>query len=88
MGCTCGHETYGAHLRAKNIRVAYCNSASNRDATSEKRNQRELALYASTRAQGIQPASTKTGSIREALDTSDRIGRAFDAGSDSRHALE
>lgn len=81
MGCPCNeHATYGAHLRAKNLSITYCASAKNRDATNEKRNRRELNLYASTRAQGIQPETTKTNDIRKALDTSDRLGRAYQPG--------
>lgn len=78
--CDC-HETYGAHLRAKNIRIDGCRSAFGRDRTANTKNQRELSLYANTRKQGIQPSSTKTKDIRHALDQSDRTGRAFDAGS-------
>lgn len=87
MSCSC-HTTYGAHLRAKNIRVEGCRSSFGMDRTANKGNQRELDLYESARKQGIQPAGTKTGQIREALDVSDRIGRAFDAGSDSKHTVE
>lgn len=80
--CTCGagHETYGACLRAKNIRVAYCQSSRNLDSTGEKNKDKELALYQAARKQGVQPASTFTKDIRHALDVSDRTGTAFDAG--------
>lgn len=81
MGCPCGtHATYGAHLRAKKIAVTACASAKGRDATANKRWNRELDLYASARAQGIQPDSTKTPDIRSALDHSDRLGRAYQPG--------
>ena len=81
VGCACGkHATYGAHLRAKNIAVTYCASAKNRDATNEKRNRRELDLYASARSQGVQPETTKTKDIRSALDISDKLGRAYQPG--------
>lgn len=89
MGCPCGtHDTYGAHLRSKNISVTYCASVKNRDASHEKRNQRELDLYASTRKQGIAPAGTHTTQIREALDISDRIGRAYNAAKDDKYVTE
>lgn len=79
--CTCGagHETFGACIRAKNIRVAYCQSASNRDYTAERAKERELAEYKNARAQGIQPASTFTKDIRAAVDVSNATGRAYDA---------
>lgn len=77
-GCDC-HETYGAHLRAKNINIGYCQSARNHDASAEKAKDKELALYKSAKDQGVQPASTKTKDIRDALDLSDQAGRAYDA---------
>jgi hypothetical protein len=83
--CTCGagHPTYGACLRAKNIRIGYCQSWKNFDATRTKNNERELAEYANARRQGIQPAGTQIGQTRSALDMSDRLGRPYDAGSTS-----
>lgn len=87
MSCGC-HETYGAHLRAKNFQVTHCRSSFGRDRTQSKNNQRELDLYASARSQGIQPSGTHTAQVREALDHSDRIGRAFNAGSDSKYVVE
>lgn len=86
MTCRCDpsgeskHETYGACLRAKNLRVAYCQSSRNLDASAEKTKERELDLYAAARRQGIQPASTFTRDVRRALDASDATGTAFDAG--------
>jgi hypothetical protein len=78
-GCGC-HETYGAHLRSKNIHVGYCQSARNLDASAEKAKEKELAFYKDARNQGIQPASTNTKDTRDALDLSDLAGRAYDAG--------
>jgi hypothetical protein len=82
MGCDCGeHSTYGAHLRAKNLSVGYCRSAAGGgDYTAEKRNQKELDLYASARAQGVQPERTRTRDIRKALDLSDQMGKAYQPG--------
>lgn len=79
--CTCGgnHDTFGACMRAKHIRVGYCQSARGLDATAQRNNERELALYKSAREQGVQPAGTRTHQIRYALDQSDQTGRAFDA---------
>lgn len=78
--CEC-HETYGAHLRSKNIAVYGCRDAVNgRDLTWEKRNQRELDLYASARKQGVEPEGTFTHKVREALDWSDKNGRAYKPG--------
>lgn len=85
--CTCGegHETFGACLRAKNIRVAYCQSARNLDASAEKAKERELAGYQAARRQGVQPASTFTKDVRAAMEISDRTGVAFDAGKGPGH---
>ncbi len=80
--CEC-HDTYGAHLRAKRLHVAYCRSAKNFDFTDEKAKEKELALYKDARAQGVQPATTKTKDIRAALDMSDRAGCAYDASNGS-----
>lgn len=80
MTCSCGqgHATYGACLRAKNIRVAYCQSWKGADATRAKNVKRELAAYKSAREQGIQPVGTRMHQVRNALDISDRTGKAFD----------
>lgn len=79
--CTCGqgHETFGACIRAKNLRVGYCQSSRGLDATSERSKDRELADYAAARRQGVQPKSTFTRDIRDAMDVSERTGTAFDA---------
>lgn len=71
--------TYGAYLRAKNMRVGYCKSASGLDASRQKRWDRELAEYADARRQGVQPAGTTTAQTRRALDISDKTGTAYKA---------
>lgn len=73
------HQTFGECQRAKGIRIAYCNSASGKDATRQKRWDRELQDYRDARAQGIQPASTTTAGIRQAVELSQRAGKAWDA---------
>lgn len=79
--CTCGqgHQTFGACIRAKGIRIAYCQSWKGSDYTRSRENDRELAAYQSARAQGIQPAGTQLYQTRAALDHSDSIGAAFNA---------
>jgi hypothetical protein len=44
--------------------------------TSKKWN-KELDLYRSARAQGIQPDGTSTAKIRKAIDVSDKTGHAY-----------
>jgi len=68
-------------MRAKNIRIAYCQSWRNFDYTRAKRVERELSEYKRAREQGIQPAGTKLSQVRDALDISDAIGKPYDAGS-------
>jgi len=77
----CGTEcaTFGECIRAKGLRVGWSKSAIGLDRTGEKRKDKELALYAAARRQGIQPAGTKTAQTRQALDRSDRAGKPFDA---------
>ena len=60
------------------MRVAY-SGVGGLDYSRQKKWDKELELYRSARAQGIQPSSTKTRDIRKALDVSDKTGRAFDA---------
>lgn len=73
------HASFGECIRAKGLRVAYCQSADGKDATRQRQWDRELSLYRSARAQGIQPEGTSTAKIRQALDISDRTGQAFGA---------
>jgi hypothetical protein len=79
--CSCGdgHETYGACLRAKNLRIGYCKSHVGIDYTRQKQWDQELSLYRDARDQGVQPAGTQTHQTRLALDVSDKSGKAFDA---------
>lgn len=46
---------------------------------SAKKWDKELALYRSARAQGIQPDGTSTAKIRKAIDISEKTGRAYGA---------
>jgi len=80
--CTCGlgHLTFGACVRAKGIRIGWCQSVKGLDATAERLKDRELALYKSARDQRIQPDGTTTAQVERALEMSDRTGRAYDGG--------
>lgn len=77
--CDCGCPTYGAHLRAKGLRIGYARSAAGQDASTQKRWDAELEAYRDARSQGIQPAGTSMAKVRAALDASDASGVAFDA---------
>jgi len=73
------HSTWGECARAAGLRVLFAKSAAGLDATAEKKNDRELALYREARAAGVQPAGTTTKAIREAMNLSERAGAAYDA---------
>lgn len=84
MACTTGCptqdcESYGACLKGKSARVAYCNSATGQDYTAQKRHDTELARYKEARAEGIQPAGTKLAQVENAKRISDLTGSAFQA---------
>lgn len=53
--------------------------ASHKKAMSRKKWDGELNAYAEARAQGIQPAGTRMGQIREAEKASETLGRAYSA---------
>jgi hypothetical protein len=78
-GCGEGHATYGACLRAKNIRVGYCRSAVGLDKTRQDRWDAELAAYKAARSEGIQPDGTTMDKINRAKEISDRTGVAYGA---------
>ena len=75
-GCpTQDHSSWGECLRASNLRIAYC-GINGGDATKQKKWDAELQEYRDARAQGIEPASTRTKDIREAVKQSDIRGEA------------
>jgi hypothetical protein len=53
--------------------------ANSRLTMSSKKWDKELALYRSARAQGIQPEGTSTAKIRKAIDASNKTGIAYGA---------
>lgn len=77
-GClTKDHATYGECIRSKSFRIAYCQSASNLDASRQKRWDKELDAYRSAVAQGIEPDSTAGRDIRKAVEWSNETGIAY-----------
>ncbi len=73
-GCkTKDHASYAECLRSAGAQVAPM-------WTNSKAIHSELASYASARKQGIQPASTKTHDIENAVRISDATGVAYKAG--------
>ena len=49
------------------------------DAMSDKKWNNELNAYANARKQGIQPAGTSLKQVQDAVDKSNKAGKAFDA---------
>jgi hypothetical protein len=86
--CGAGHPTYGACLRAKNLRIAYCQSARGHDKTAQDNTDRECNAYRRARSEGIQPGGTTTRAVEYAMSQSDRFGKAFDAGKPFDHLPE
>lgn len=74
------HASWGECARSARLRVAWAASARGLDLSAEKRHERELAEYGDARRQGIQPKTTRTADIRQAVEVSNVTGRAFDAG--------
>lgn len=54
-------------------------ASSNKEVSKKKWNA-ELDAYANARSQGIQPAGTRMGQIERAVEASDTLGKAYDAG--------
>jgi len=73
------HTTFGECIRAMNLKVGYCRSAAGWDLTRQKAWDKELSDYRDARRQGIQPEGTSTAKIRQAVDISNKAGKAFDA---------
>lgn len=69
------HATFGECIRNKGLRVAP-NLA---DTGASKAWDGEIQAYKDARAQGIQPAGTKMHQIREAVEASNAVGKAYDA---------
>ena len=59
--CNCGggHAHWGQCQKSKNLRIAYCNSASGKDKTSQDRLDRDLAMYREASEGGLAPNSTQ-----------------------------
>jgi hypothetical protein len=53
------------------------------DSMSDKKWKAELNLYKSAREQGIQPAGTSTKLVQKAIDDSNKVGKAYDANTNS-----
>ncbi len=69
------HRTFGECMRSKNLNLNP--NLSNTGAT--KAWDGELQAYRDARAQGIQPSGTSMAKVQEAVEISNRTGKAFNA---------
>lgn len=68
------HPTYGACLRAKNLRT---NALDGESLVTQKAADKTLDNYAKARKYGIQPASTRAHDVTAAIRISEKTGTAF-----------
>jgi hypothetical protein len=68
------HATYGACLRAKNLRTSALDGEA---LVVQKRADKTLDDYARARKYGIQPASTRARDVQAAVRISEQTGNAF-----------
>lgn len=71
---TKSHYTFGECMRSKNLQVAPIANL-----VASKEWDRELQEYRDAKRQGINPSSTRTKSTRDAVEISQRTGKAFDS---------
>lgn len=77
-GCrTQDHASYGECLRSKGVDSRNSTQSTDRLYSMESRNAQEITEYKAARAQGIQPAGTKLGQIREAVAASNKADAAL-----------
>lgn len=77
MACTSGcatqdHTSWGECMRAKSLRIAYCNSAAGSDATRQKRFDAENARYRDAVSAGLNPTSVRESAVNAAYDAASK----------------
>lgn len=72
----CGPDCFGC--KARSLQLSPGDAAGNK-AMSQKKWDAELNAYSAARKQGIQPAGTSMRAVQDALNKSDKAGKAFDA---------
>jgi hypothetical protein len=68
--------------KARTLQLSTGDAASNKG-MSQKKWDKELNLYRDARKQGIQPAGTSTRQVQKAIDDSNKVGKAYDANTNS-----
>ena len=78
----CGGPDVCFGCKIQTLQLSPGDAAGNKSMSSKKWNA-ELNLYKSARAQGIQPAGTSTKQVQKAIDDSNKVGKAYDANTNS-----
>lgn len=75
------HDSYVDDCFGCKVRTLELNpgDAGRADSMPQKKWDKELDAYKAARKQGIQPAGTTMKAVKEALDKSDKMGKAYDA---------
>jgi len=68
--------------KAKTLQLSTGDAAGNKN-MPQKKWDKELNLYRDARKQGIQPAGTSTKQVQKAIDDSNKVGKAYDANTNS-----
>ena len=68
--------------KARTLQLSTGDAAGNKN-MSQKKWDKELNLYRDARKQGIQPAGTSTRQVQKAIDDSNKVGKAYDANTNS-----
>jgi hypothetical protein len=71
------HATWGECVRSQRQHVAYCQSADNKDYTTQKKWDAEVDSYRAAVKSGIQPEGTTTPKIKKAVELSNRVGEGY-----------
>lgn len=82
MACSSGcptqdHASFGQCLRSKNLKTAVSIPGNGYDRSREKAWESRIDSYRSAKEQGIQPASSRSSDIRQAVEHSNTTGQAF-----------
>lgn len=72
---------FGCKVETLQLNAGDAKSSIIESGTTQKKWDKELDAYRSARKQGIQPKSTKMKDIKEAVDVSNKVGKAYDASS-------
>ena len=79
----CGEDCFGCKIKTLELNAGDAKSAIINGGMTQKAWDKELDAYKAARKQGIQPKSTKMKDIHEAVEISNKVGKAYDAGSDT-----